>query len=597
MDIISTSYQLLYMGLLIISALLMGKLFARFGVGEVTGQILGGLLVNPFLLSQLGLVSEEYRQAFIGLKFFMFAIFSLIVFALGEEMHIERIKKAGKETLIISFTQIICTFGLIFVLFSFTGISLIHALIVATVGVATAPAALFILIKKMGVEGDLRYKVANIVVLSNVMQIIIFSVLVQIASDMESGSAVMPVKVLTSMFKEIGLAASIGVGIFLVLRFAVREAAFDKESTENSEKTGLGFLRFIFEDTPTPSIEIFLLILGLICAGSAVAWNLGLPFLITSLAAGMLVANFHTHRVFDSLSINNVTPILNLVFFALIGASLQLDSYNFEILFFILLYVAGRGVGKFFGTKIGCKITGEDRKIAECLPMLMLPQAGLAAVQVAFIAMVFTEGEFIFQTIIPAMIVFEVGGIIASEYALKRWKSWVIGEEAILSGKRILEKERTLLSSLLKENNIKIPLTGVDKIGVIDEMLECLTESGEIERKTKIQLLKDVVKREKIQSTGIGDGIAIPHIRTDLVENLICALGINRDEGIRFSSIDGKPVNIIFFFLSPERETGDHLKLLSEISFVLRKKENREMLKNMTTRKEVYDFFRNVELS
>ena len=118
----------------------------------------------------------------------------------------------------------------------------------------------------------------------------------------------------------------------------------------------------------------------------------------------MLVANFHTRRVFDSLFIGNITTLFNLIFFALIGASLRLDTYNINILFFVILYVFGRGAGKFFGTMVGCKITRQDLKIAKCMPMLMLPQAGLAAVQVAFIGMTLSNGEFIFQTVIPAMI-------------------------------------------------------------------------------------------------------------------------------------------------------------------------------------------------
>ncbi|MFH2011222.1 MAG: PTS sugar transporter subunit IIA [Pseudomonadota bacterium] len=596
MDIVSVPYQLLYFGLILLSALLVGKLFVHLGIGEITGQILGGLLVNPYFLMHLGLASTEYHKAFSSFKFLLFAVFSLIVFALGEEMHIERIKKGGREILIISLVQILTTFALIFILFFLVGISLIYSLIIGTVGVATAPAALFILIKKMGVEGDLRYKVANIVVFSNVIQIIMFSIFMQIALDIEAGDVLMPAKVLSLMFKKIGLAVIIGTTIFGILKIIVREKKLETTPVLNSEKTGLGFLRFIFDETPTPSLEIFLVIFGLISAGSAIAWIFDLPFLITSLTAGMLVANFHTRRVFDSLSVSNVTPILNLVFFALVGASLRLDTYNFNILFYVSLYVVGRGIGKFFGTKIGCRVTKQDLKITECLPMLMLPQAGLAAVQVAFIGMTLSKGEFIFQTVIPAMVIFEVGGILISEHALKRWKSWVIGEEKILKEGGILAKGRTLLSSVLKEKNIKIPLTGMNKIEVINEMLESLVNNEEIDKKTKNYLFDELVQREKIQSTGIGDGIAIPHIRTELVDKLICAFGVKKDEGIDFKSIDGKPVNIVFLFLSPEEETGEHLKLLSEVSFFLRKESNKELLKNITNSKKAHAFFQNIKI-
>lgn len=596
MNISYIPYQLLYLGLLVISALFVGKLSARLGVGEITGQILGGMLINPYSLTQMGFDSSLYQHVFSTFKFLMFAVFSLIVFALGEEMHIDRIRKAGKGILIICFIQITFTFGLTFSLFYIVGFPVIHALIIGTVGVATAPAALFILIRKMGIEGDIRYKVANIVVLSNVIQILMFSVFMQIAIENEAGNALIFSKIIAVMLKEVGLAVIIGIAIFGLLKITLRETSIEPSHELSERKTGLGFLRFVFEDTPTPSLEIFLLILGLVCVGSAAAWNLGLPFLITSLVAGMLAANFHTRRVFDSLSIDNITPTFNLIFFALIGASLRLDTYNLEILFFVLLYIVGRGVGKFFGTRLSCKLTKQDLKVTECLPMLMLPQAGLAAVQVAFIALVLTKGESIFQTVIPAMIIFEVGGILASEHALKRWKSWVVGEERILKGQEILEHEGSLLSCVLKENNIKIPLNGMDMFEVLNEMLSCLIESGEIKKKIKMHLFRELILREEMQSTGIGDGIAVPHIRTELVDIFICALGIKKGRGIKFSSIDGKPVEIVFLFLSPEKETRDHLKLLSEISYVLKKEENREMLKNMSTKKEVFDFFRNIKM-
>ncbi|MCK4908624.1 MAG: PTS sugar transporter subunit IIA, partial [Planctomycetes bacterium] len=519
------------------------------------------------------------------------------VFGLGEEMYIERIKKAGKNILIIAVVQVFCTFALISFLFYLVKFSVINALLIGTISVATAPVALFILINKMGIEGDLRYKTATLVVVGNVIQIIMFSVFVQIAMSLDQGSLLLPTKIVSQMATEIILAMGLGLVVFLCLKLFVKETKIETTPAPSTEKTGLGFLRFIFEETPTPSVEIFLVILGIVCAGSAIAWNMGMPFLITCLTAGMLVANFHTRRIFDTLFIGNITPIINLIFFALVGASIKLTAYNWSILFYVSVYLLGRGAGKYFGTKFGCQLTRQDLKITRYLPVLMLPQAGLAAVQLVFLETALPKsGELIFQIVIPAMLVFEVGGIMAAEQTLKRWKLWVVGEKDALQGRKVLDQEKVLLHSVIKKNNIRIPLAASDKSQAINEMLDCLVENREIDRKAKTALFKQFMAREKIQSTGVGDGVAIPHIRTELTDKTICALGIKKDEGIDFESIDGQPVNIIFLFLSADRETVTHLKLLSEISFVLRKDENKKLIQGITNTQEAYDFFRNIKL-
>ncbi|MBN1868858.1 PTS sugar transporter subunit IIA [Candidatus Sumerlaeota bacterium] len=584
-------FQLLSIGVLLVSALLMGKLFARLGVGEITGQILGGVLVNPSFLHWFGVGSPAYHDAFASLKFMMFAIFSLTVFALGEEMSFERVRKAGRDTLAITLVQILVTFVLVlvlFLLFGGDGTPVVHAFIIATVGLATAPVALFILIKRMGIEGDLRIKATNIVVVSNVVQIVLFSICIQFALDVEGGESATLLRALARVTKEIALSLAIGAAIFLVLKTAIRETPLEPLPYRSDETTELGFLRFFFEDSPTPSLEVLLLVFGLICAGAALAWTLGLPFLITSLAAGMLVANFHSRRVFDSLFIGNITPILNLVFFALVGASLRLETYSLQILFYVFLYVVGRGAGKFFGTWLGCKMTRQDPKIAYCLPMLMLPQAGLAAVQVAFISFALPQGERVFQIVIPGMIVFEVGGILVSERALRKWKSWVVGEAKILRGRTAVVSDDAVLTRILTENDVIVPLSAHNKAEVLNEMLGRLVENEHIAPQVKHGLFREFLRRERIQSTGIGDGVAIPHIRTALVDKMSCVLGIKRDHPVEYKAIDDKPVSLVFLFLSPEKETGNHLRLLSEISYVLRDAREREILLGAGNASEAY---------
>lgn len=82
-------------------------------------------------------------------------------------------------------------------------------------------------------------------------------------------------------------------------------------------------------------------------------------------------------------------------------------------------------------------------------------------------------------------------------------------------------------------------------------------------------LLRILNEREKLGSTGIGDGIAIPHGKLRQVNELICAFGRSR-EGVDFSSLDGRPVHLFFLLIAPENAAATHLKALARISRILR---------------------------
>jgi len=80
-----------------------------------------------------------------------------------------------------------------------------------------------------------------------------------------------------------------------------------------------------------------------------------------------LFANFHSHAIFALLKIENITPILNLGFFALIGVSIDLSVLNSSLVWLAVMYVVTRMAGKIFGTWLGCRIMKEELKITACL--------------------------------------------------------------------------------------------------------------------------------------------------------------------------------------------------------------------------------------
>ena len=131
------------------------------------------------------------------------------------------------------------------------------------------------------------------------------------------------------------------------------------------------------------------------------------------------------------------------------------------------------------------------------------------------------------------------------------------------------------LMDILSENRIKIPLANTEKAKIIEEMVGVIADSVELENRAEI--LKAVLDREAVMSTGVGDEVAIPHGKTESLKEIIAALGITKDP-VNFNSLDDKPVRLVWLLIGPQDKTGPHLKALSRISRLMHKEEFRERL-------------------
>ncbi|MGE5844763.1 MAG: PTS sugar transporter subunit IIA, partial [Syntrophaceae bacterium] len=120
---------------------------------------------------------------------------------------------------------------------------------------------------------------------------------------------------------------------------------------------------------------------------------------------------------------------------------------------------------------------------------------------------------------------------------------------------------------------------------VLAELSEIFTrDHAGIQSEAMIEVL---LEREKLGSTGIGDGIAIPHGKLKGLDSLVISFGRSR-EGIDFDSIDGRPAHIFFLLMAPESSTGQHLKALAKISRMLKDPEFRNDLLSAKNAEELY---------
>lgn len=148
------------------------------------------------------------------------------------------------------------------------------------------------------------------------------------------------------------------------------------------------------------------------------------------------------------------------------------------------------------------------------------------------------------------------------------------------------------LSDILNTDLIKIPLQNNAKKEIIEEMIELAYKSGKIKDRNKV--LKAVFDREDMMSTGIGNNVAIPHGKSNGVDQLSVALGVS-DSDIDFDSLDGKPVRLVFLLLSPENSAGPHIKMLSRISRLLNQKNFRKKLISCKTPAETLEIIKEEE--
>jgi PTS system nitrogen regulatory IIA component len=136
----------------------------------------------------------------------------------------------------------------------------------------------------------------------------------------------------------------------------------------------------------------------------------------------------------------------------------------------------------------------------------------------------------------------------------------------------------------LNEKAVSASLKSQDKNNVIKELVDLLIKSGQLRPKDKDAVVKVLLNREALGSTGIGQGVAIPHGKCEFVSELIGAFGVSKS-GIKFDSLDGEPAYIFFLLLAPIESSGPHLKALARISKLLKDKYFRDSLKNADTEK------------
>ena len=141
-----------------------------------------------------------------------------------------------------------------------------------------------------------------------------------------------------------------------------------------------------------------------------------------------------------------------------------------------------------------------------------------------------------------------------------------------------------IIGDLLQDDLVIEEIKATDKIGVIREFAGILQATGRVTDAGA--LVRVLLERESLGSTGIGDGVAIPHGKLNFISNMVVAFG-RSSRGVDFQSLDAKPVYLFFLLVTPDNKPGDHLKALARISRILKNPDLRENLKRTSDRQEL----------
>ncbi|MDR1212129.1 MAG: PTS sugar transporter subunit IIA [Spirochaetaceae bacterium] len=144
------------------------------------------------------------------------------------------------------------------------------------------------------------------------------------------------------------------------------------------------------------------------------------------------------------------------------------------------------------------------------------------------------------------------------------------------------------LKTVLTAETISLRLKGTTKQDIINELLDILVSAGKIQDREAA--LGAIMDREQKMSTGMKHGIAIPHGKSNTVQDLVACIGVS-DAPVDFDSLDHEPCRIFIMTLSPVEKTGPHLQFLAEVSLLFKSAEKRQEILHAQTPEQVLQVF------
>ncbi len=420
-----------YVALLFFVALLSTRLMRVLKLPNVTGYIVTGIIMGPFVFGLLFNSFDNVKAGIIygfinghdgvgGINWVSTVALGFIAFSIGTSFKRATIKALGKRVLVITILEalgasLLVIIALMVAHFVFPEqVSWQMVLVLSAIASATAPAATLMVIKQYNARGPLVNTLLPVVALDDAAALILFAILFQIASAL-SGGAISIYTILVKPLLEITI--SLGIGIILGLLISLMNGWFKSRNNRLiwcifSVFAALGFY-YLFRSNKMGNFELSSL---LIC-----------------MMAGAIYTNFvkDSNRTLDVM--DRFTSPIYMMFFVISGASLDLsiffNSDGLLVVGIAFIYIIFRVIGKWSGAFVGASITRCEPQVKKYLGFALIPQAGVAIGLSTTAYKLFLEngtpevqkaGALILAIILTSTLVYELIGPMVAKFAFKK---------------------------------------------------------------------------------------------------------------------------------------------------------------------------------
>jgi len=170
------------------------------------------------------------------------------------------------------------------------------------------------------------------------------------------------------------------------------------------------------------------------------------------------------------------------------------------------------------------------------------------------------------------------------------WKGMLDPKNILKFLRQFFKKDGPVSFTDYLDDRLVVFLKSGDQLGAIDELIEALDLAHQLKDKKKFH--QAILDREKIVSTGIGLGVAIPHAKLPGYDHFFIAIGIQEGQGIEWNSLDGSQVHLIFMIGGPDNRQTEYLNILSRLTTAIKDSARRKALLKATSAKQVIDLFK-----
>ena len=390
---------LICLAVALVGGLLMSRLTKLVHLPAVTGYLVAGLLMGPYVLGAIGVPGLGFNSLdqVGGMSIVTQTALGFIAFTIGNEFRLSQLKATGAAAITIGILQAVITTILVDIVliclhFAFPSvISLPSALILGAIASATAPAATLMVVRQYKADGPLTKLLMLVVAIDDAVGLLLFSASFGVATALSSGE-VSVIGVVVEPILEIVLSLGLGALMGWLLNWV--EQFFHSRSKRLSI-----------------SIAFVLLTVGLSMLEFEVAGiHCGFSLLLVCMMTGTIFCNICSTSEELMDRVDGWTMPLNIRVFVISGAELDLQVVANPVTLLVgVIYIISRSAGKYFGSSISCRLTKQSKPITDNLGITLLPQAGVA-LGMAMTAAALPGGELTRNVVLFSVLVYELVG-------------------------------------------------------------------------------------------------------------------------------------------------------------------------------------------